>query len=67
MIPTRIMIQRKIDRIKSDPQFSTLRSEVIEKITIWLESLKMPQTITQFGEEVNPKEKILQDLDTYDF
>jgi hypothetical protein len=67
MIPSRKQIQAKIDKIKSDPAFSTLRSEVIEKVSLWLDSLKMPATVIQFGEEINPKQKILEDLETYDF
>jgi hypothetical protein len=66
MIPTRSDIQSKIDEIRKDPNFSTLRSEVIEKISVWLDSLKLKPVI-RFGEEIDPKQMILHDLDTYEF
>jgi hypothetical protein len=66
MIPTRSDIQSKIDEIRKDPNFSTLRSEVIEKISVWLDSLKLKPVI-RFGEEIDPKQMILDDLDTYEF
>ena len=65
MIPTRGEIQDKLDEIRDNPNFSTLKVDLVKDFTAWLDSLDMPETITIAGEEKNPKEQILDDLGSY--
>lgn len=64
-IPTRTQIQDKIDEIRGDPAFSTIREDLIMRLAEWLDSLEMPDEIVLFGQLTSPKEKILEDLDSY--
>lgn len=66
MIPTRTEIQKKINEIKEDPNFSTIKEDLYQRLSEWLDSLNMPATITLFGEEKNPKQMILDDLSSYE-
>ena len=63
MIPTRNEIQAKIDALIIDPKLN--REDFPLKISEWLDSLEMPETIIIAGETVNPKEQILDDLKSY--
>lgn len=64
-IPTRIDIQKKIDQIKKDPTFSTIKEDLIKKISEWLDTLNIPKIVIIAGEKKNPKEMILDDLGSY--
>lgn len=65
-IPSRDQIQDKIEQIKSHPGFSTIKADIYQGVSDWLDTLNMPQTITRFGEQISPKEEILSDLDSYE-
>lgn len=66
MIPTRTQIQEKLDEIRADPTFSTIQEDLVKRMDEWLDSLDIPKTVVVAGEEVNPKERILDDLKSYD-
>lgn len=57
MIPTRSEIQNKINEIRNSPNFSSLKSEIYEKICDWLHDLNCSPEV---------KEKILDDLGSYE-
>ena len=65
MIPTRQQIQDKIDEIRFDSSFSTIKQDLVQRIDEWLDTLNMPKTVLFMGEEVSPKQKILEDLPSY--
>lgn len=56
-IPTRTQIQNKINEIVENPIFSTLKSEIYQKVSDWLDEIECP---------ANDKEKILDDLGSYE-
>ena len=56
MVPNRTDIQAKIDEIRQDPTFSTIRDDLLAKVGQWLDAVSCPAT---------DKEKILDDLPSY--
>lgn len=62
MIPTRPEIQAKIYEYYN---FSNPSITLEVFISEWLDSIKIPETITHFGDEISPKQQILADLESY--
>lgn len=59
MIPTRQQIAEKILQIKAH------NGNVFDEVFVWLDTLDMPKEITIAGEVVNPKQQILNNLNSY--
>lgn len=55
-VPTRNQISEKIDAIRNDPVFSTIKSEIYQRVADWLDEIECP---------AEDKEKILDDLNSY--
>jgi hypothetical protein len=64
-IPTRQDIQNKIGKIRASKGFSTMQSEIYQKVKNWLDGLDLPAKIIVVGKEVDPKLMILEDLPSY--
>lgn len=62
LIPTRARIQEQISDYYDFPRPNITLEQYISE---WLETLDLPETITIFNEPVNPKDRILSDLDSY--
>ena len=56
MVPTRNEVQEKINQIKKDPSWSTIRVDLVTRLVQWLIEIKCPD---------KDQEKILDDLDSY--
>lgn len=56
MIPTRNEIQAKITQIRNDPTWSTIDSDLVQRVSDWLVSIGCP---------TEDREKILDDLKSY--
>jgi len=65
MVPTRSEIIQKIDKITHEKSYSGSKEQIIREISVWLDTLTLPETIIVAGREVNPKEQILADLPSY--
>lgn len=61
-IPTRTEIQEQVNDYYDFPKPNVTLEQYISE---WLDTLDLPETITQFNEQVNPKELILDDLESY--
>lgn len=55
-VPNRSEIQAKLTQIKKDPTFSTIQSDLVKRVSEWLDSYGCPP---------EDKAKILDDLDSY--
>lgn len=65
MIPTRVEIQNKINEIRQDPSFSTIKEDLISRVSEWLDNLGI-EPVIRFGETIDPKAEILDDLGSYE-
>lgn len=60
MVRTRDEIYDKIQEIRNDPKL-----DLYTEMSKWLDTLQLPQTITVAGEQRDPKQMILDDLESY--
>lgn len=65
MIPDRVQIATKIEEIQQDPTFSTIWSDLVERMEDWLQEIGCPNQAIIAGQTVNPKEQIIDDLKSY--
>lgn len=61
MIPNRSEIQAKVDQYFAGQKTNSL----LEFMTDWLDGLDLPETIMVASNQINPKEQILSDLESY--
>lgn len=61
-IPTRFDIQNKINQYYTD---EVTNMSVTDYVSSWLDSLDLPETVVIAQQPVNPKQQILDDLDSY--
>ena len=61
-IPTREQIYQQITAYHESPPENV---SLLEYISTWLDTLELPETVIVASTEINPKQQIMDDLDSY--